>query len=118
MAIPSWPSGLSFAPLISGYDESDVVNLRKFEPEIGPAKTRRASSFAMENFSLSIVLNTADLATLDDFYRDTLKDGALSFTHVHPRLGATATLRFVEPFKKSWFAHDLWQIGMTLRKLY
>ena len=62
-------------------------------------------------------MTTAQVATFDTFFVTTLTDGTISFTWTHPRTGAGATLRFVEPPVYVPVGGDYWKAVIKLEIL-
>lgn len=92
----AWPSTISQNALQSGYTEQPQRNVVTFEPEAGIAMERRRSSVSTDAITFPAVLSSAEWAALLTFYRDTLKDGTLPFTRLHPRTNETETFKFTE----------------------
>jgi len=83
--MPSWPDALPLCVLDDGYSEQQEQNVAEFAAEVGPPLRRRRSSIATSLIEHSLILDDEEVEALLDFYRDDLKDGALSFTRTHPR---------------------------------
>lgn len=60
----------------------------------GEPQTRRRIAGKTREFDVTLFCPIASLATFENFYRDTLKDGSLSFTSVHPRTRVAGVFRF------------------------
>jgi hypothetical protein len=88
-----WPGTLPASPNY-GWVETKLSNVVRSETDAGPAKVRRRYTRANRKMSLSMHLTTAQVATLDTFHTTTLADGTLRFDFVHPRTGATNSVRF------------------------
>lgn len=59
--------------------------LASFAPDIGPPITRRRTTARVEQWNLSILLESvAQLATFETWFNDTLKGGSLPFTWRRP----------------------------------
>lgn len=116
--MPAWPSSLPPAPFTGGFAEAPQDNAIRFTPEVGPSMTRRRGTSRVTNVSITLPPMTgAQATTLEDFYRDDLKDGNLTFTWAHPRTGASATFKFAGPYRLSHIALDLWQASFELEAL-
>jgi hypothetical protein len=63
--------------------------------DVGPAKLRPRYTSEVVAFDMTLVLTTAQVTTLENFYTAALAFGSLSFTWIHPRTLAAATIRFV-----------------------
>lgn len=93
----SWPVGLSQYVNVDSYQEAPENNVTEFQPEVGPPKRRRRSAIATIVYEFTIKMASADYDTLVAFYRDTLLDGALTFTRNLPRdpTGGSGTFEFM-----------------------
>lgn len=56
-------------------------NLLKFEPERGPAKTRRLRSARIMELGTTLTLNDFQLTEFITWHHDELKDGSLQFSY-------------------------------------
>lgn len=66
------------------------------EMDVGPAKVRSRYTDAVDDYTCSILLDYDEYQTFIDFYKTTLANGALTFTHLDPFTGLEATFRFKE----------------------
>lgn len=92
-----WPDTLPQSPLADGYGETAPDNTVRTEMEQGPAKIRRRGTAAVRKLRFALLLDAAQVETLDDFYAETLAGGALAFTFPQPRGDGTVQCRFVKP---------------------
>lgn len=60
----------------------------------GQPQTRRRIRGKTREFEAAIFCPEEDLAAFESFYRDTLKDGVLAFTWVHPRTRVAGLYKF------------------------
>jgi len=97
MVIPAWPAGLPQLVAVDGYGEAPPDTALRTGMDAGPAKVRRRSTAGIRPLSVQLDLDAAQVETLDDFYVETLRSGALSFDWAHPRTQEAVTLRFVRP---------------------
>ncbi len=97
MANPTWPETLPQFVEVEGHSETMPDTLLRTEMDVGPAKVRRRSTAAVRPVAVSIQCDADQIATLDAFVRDDLRDGALPFDWLLPRTQATVTFRFVRP---------------------
>lgn len=65
--------------------------------DVGPAKVRRRQTAGVRMFQCELVLTRTQVATLDDFFHDTIDAGALPFTWEHHRTGQPVDYRFTGP---------------------
>ena len=91
----TWPVTLPQDVLLEGYGEQPPDEIIRTPMETGPAKVRRRSTAGPRPVSATIDLTRDQVETLDDFYRNTLGGGALSFDWVHARTQAAAKFRFL-----------------------
>ena len=93
----AWPSGLPQEVAGDNYVEAVPNNAIRSLTEVGPAKVRKRSTSAVRPFVVMVPMSEADIDTLDTFFVTTLSDGTIPFTWTHPRTGAAATFRFINP---------------------
>lgn len=74
-----WPQTLP-GPNI-GWAMNMKDNLLKFEPERGPAKTRRLRSARIMELGTTLSLNDSQLTDFIAWHHDELKDGSLQFVY-------------------------------------
>lgn len=113
----AWPSGLPTQHITGTLTEVPEDNVVEFAPETGPPLRRRSTSVATALVNFQTVWSSAEVATLDTFYRDTLKDGAEEFTRPHPRTGSTATFIFNSPPEYAHLVGDAYRVTFSLRKM-
>lgn len=97
MATDTWPSGLPDAPRPGGFREVVPRSSVRTQMDVGPAKLRRRSTGNVRFFQCIFELTLAQVATLDTFFITTLTGGSEAYNFDHPRTGATAEYRFLEP---------------------
>lgn len=95
MADIAWPPSLPQAPRLRDTREQLGRQVLRTEMDAGLAKLRRRQSAGVDRFPLGLILTTAQVATLRDFFRSTAAGGALAFEWQHPHTGNTIDLRFV-----------------------
>lgn len=94
----TWPASLPQSVQQQGYGEPFGNTAIRSEVDKGPAKMRQRFTAAISNFNITMILTTAQVATLETFYITTLAGGTAQFTWVHPRTAAAVTtMRFVKP---------------------
>lgn len=116
----AWPSTVTLQVDSSGYRETVERNVVEFTPEVGPPMVRRRSSVSSDLISFSTPPVTDDeYDALVNFYRGTLKDGALTFFRTHPRDadGPVEEFRFLEPPQWSLINGTIGRIAVVLRRL-
>lgn len=95
MADITWPPSLPQAPRLRDTRELLGRQALRTEMDEGIAKVRRRQSAGVDRFPLGLILTTAQVATLRDFFRSTSAGGALAFEWKHPHTGNTIDLRFL-----------------------
>jgi len=93
----AWPGTLPQTVLNAGYSETVPDTLLRSAMDTGPAKVRSRFTVGIPEFKYPEIMTTAQVATLDTFYKTTLGNGALPFTWVNARTGAAADFRFLKP---------------------
>jgi hypothetical protein len=90
-----WPLSLPQRGLARGYTEIPDPNATIRSPvEVGPAKLRPRYSVTARLFTIPLVLDVTQLATLDAFWESTLAFGSLPFDWIHMRTLAAYTYQF------------------------
>lgn len=81
--MPSFPVALENCPVL-GWSEQPLDNVIQFDTELGAPKRRRRSSDRSILINVQFELSHTDYAIFTNFYRNDIKDGALSFDWKHP----------------------------------
>lgn len=97
MADATWPVTLPTKPLIAGANETPPNLSVRSQMDAGPAKVRRRFTAGERLLTCDSLMTGTQVATLDEFYLDTLGGGVLAFNWVNPRTDATVEMRFVQP---------------------
>ncbi|MEZ0260292.1 MAG: hypothetical protein ACAH80_04740 [Alphaproteobacteria bacterium] len=113
----AWPETLPQSPLIDGFRETPANTALRTEMDTGPAKLRQRTTAATATLSLTFIISTVQLATLDSFYADTLQGGTLSFDFTHPVTGETVNCRFRQPPARAALAGGYFRTGIELEVL-
>lgn len=95
--MPTWPITLPLYVQEGGYQEKPGSTTLETGMDIGPAKIRRRFTRTIRQFSVSMMMTPAQVATFETFYESDCLSGSISFTWVHPRTRAVATVRFRNP---------------------
>lgn len=116
--VDAWPTGdCPFYAERGSWRGSVDDAIAEFRPEVGPPKTRRRTWLPSRSVSFTMMLTTAELAALEEFYEEDLKNGALTFSATDPQLASTQEYKFVSPPTHSDVGYDRWRIDMKLRRL-
>lgn len=116
--MPTWPTTGSFpqCPSPGTWQRQRQSNLLSFEPDVGPPLTRKRSTVSTLSVSFSIVLYTAQLATLDTFFTVDAAEGAIPFDWKNPETGVVEAWSFVEPPAVQKPFKDRYEVQIRLRR--
>lgn len=117
MTTAAWPVSVTQNCVRGSYREAPDENVARFQPEVGPSKMRRRMSISSKQIQFESVLSLAECATLDTFWRTTLKDGTLPFTRKNPRNGATETYIFAGPYQRIDLAGGYDRVAFSLHQI-
>jgi hypothetical protein len=92
-----WPPYIPFDFLFEGFTPTKEDNRLKFQPDVGPLIMRRNSSARVDKLHAQMFLWDNELNALNDFYTNTLEDGALTFSMFHPMYGVVWAMQFIAP---------------------
>ena len=109
----TWPAGLPQLPQI-GWTESKDDNTVSTEMDAGPVKSRRKYTVAVRRLNLPLVLTEAQVAIMDTFHTDTIKDGVLYFEFDHPRDGLKYSGRWANPYAVSESAQNMYRCDVEI----
>lgn len=94
-AVKPWPTTVPICPERNAVRGAPQENRLAFVPARGPAVTRRGSTVSVDRFSVPMSAWTrAQFAVFEDWFREDLEQGALSFGWPHPMSGAAREYRF------------------------
>jgi len=116
-----WPTTGNFPQVPQkGFTESVGVNIIRSQMDSGPAKMRRRSN-APNTMSLSFILTTAQVSTLETWIKNDIK-GVARFGFTHPRTQAIIEARLVpsgdsELFQLKYLAPGYWETSFTFEIL-
>lgn len=116
---PSWPGSVTNVMLADQYGETPDRNVFSFPVDIGPPLESRMSSVPSDIIDGMIRCKTAvEYEALASFYRDTCKDGVLSFIRTHPRTQLAGCIFRFESFKLTRvYAGIVHDVAVRLRYL-
>lgn len=112
-----WPVSLPQAPLSGTLSQQLQDNVLRGPAEAGAeGQRRRRFTATSKTISFSMHMTTAQLATLETFYTDTLGGGVLRFEFEDPVTGATKEFSFVEPYNAQHVARDFYRVSIALMR--
>lgn len=118
----TWPSTLPQSLNVDGYMTSSQDGRVRTSMDAGPDFVRRRFSAVTVSHAGTMILTTAQVATLETFFNTTLSGGSLSFDW-HP-LGrhqdspqVVLDLRFMSPPSYRALGNDRWQVDVALEAL-
>ena len=115
MAQPQvFPASLPQFPVL-GHQEGTPDNLERNQMDTGPPQTRQISTLPKRPVSMNFMMTDAQKITMTAFFRTTLKDGSLEFTHFLPDNPSTLIVfkfRKAPVFNNKSF--NLWSIKLDL----
>jgi len=101
-----WPVSIPFFDLRSGYGAQPGENTIRTEMDIGPAKTRRRTTAAPSRVTGMAYMTREEAQRFEAFYRDTLLDGAMSFTKTDGQWRQRNLLVQSEDFSAGWVVQN------------
>jgi hypothetical protein len=102
--VDAWPATLPQSSLVNGYGEGVGDSLLENQPDAGPPMTRRRSSATPRALSLSFVMDSDQIATLREFFDDTLLGGSLPFNFPGQVEDETYLVKFQKSGIPKWTA--------------
>jgi len=112
----TWPVTLPQVLLSDGYGEKANPYVVRTDMEVGPTKARRRVSSGVTDIQGRLVLTTAQVVILDNFYLNTV-NCVDSFSWVHQRTKAASVYRFVEAPEYTHL-EGKWNVSLSLEILY
>lgn len=113
----AWPGGVNQNAQVRSYGEAPDDNVARFNPEVGPPKTRRRMSISTDTLSFDLILTSSEYDTFIAFFRSTIIDGTLPFTFTHPRTSVVTTFVFVSPPKLSALSANYYNLAMSIQSV-
>lgn len=120
MTTPTFPTTLPGMSMKS-YSLKPMNNVIRTEMESGPARTRRRYVSVPTDVTVQWRFSLAELQTFQDFYRNSIYDGAAWFNIkiVDGRGEGTYLARFKEPYEAVTEAREhLWMVNATLEVMF
>jgi hypothetical protein len=114
-----WPASLPQNPE-KGFSETGGVLVLRTPTDQGPAKMRYRGAKA-QMLTLSFLMTTAQVTTLETFVKSTIK-GTARFGFPHPRLASTVETRMVpqsggDYYTLTYRAPGYWTVALQLEVL-
>lgn len=94
MATESWPNDLPQKQFLDIKDKRQKGTIRT-EMDTGPKKVRKRFSAAVRRVSVKMILDGDQKNSFDDFFIDTLDEGAKKFDWEDPSDDTTVEMRFI-----------------------
>lgn len=91
----AWPSTLPQAP--ASFGEQPASNIVRSDPDTGPSKTRRRFTKAKRSANLTFLMTIEQYAILENFFTQSLLDGAVAMIFVHPWRQVPVSMYIKEP---------------------
>jgi hypothetical protein len=82
--MPTWPAILPQEPNNGEYKETPPDTVLRFKPDFGPDLVRRRGIAGVRKLSLPYRFSPAQMAAFEDFLKNDLQGGVLSFTFPWP----------------------------------
>jgi hypothetical protein len=117
--VDAWPDTLPQAFQQDDYSEAEADGLLEYAPDTGPSITRLRTTAAMRPLSGSMDMTGVQLATLRNFWGDTLVKGSLPFTFPDQLGGDPLLVKFPKGSAPSWgeILDDLYRVKINLMVL-
>lgn len=112
----AWPASLPQEPLLGGYQEIPQDTAIRSGMSYGPDKVRRRTTAVIRHITIRQRMTTAQVATLETFYYDTIQvSGVVDW--IHHRTRAAAEYRFLAPPEYAPYGNGFWSVTMSLELL-
>lgn len=114
-----WPGSLPQVPQ-KGFSETGGALIVRTPMDSGPAKQRTRGKLPSK-LTISFIMTTAQVTTLETFVRDTIK-GSARFEFPHPRTQQTVEVRMIpqgegDLYTVSYLAPGYWSINTSFEVL-
>lgn len=108
-----WPASLPQVPLLRGFSQVPNDNVIRTAMSYGPPKQRKRVTNDLYSVSIALVLTPAQMATLDNFYKDT---GAQPFNwkNFQDDPKTTAVYLFTAPPMPTPVGRGFWRVTLQL----
>lgn len=113
MTILAWPLTAPFYPEVNSTG-GPLDTLATFEPDVGAPIQRARSTAVTESWSLQTLFQTlADLAVFEDWWANTLGQGASRFIWRHPQTNAVRWVRIPQQYDKQFLGGGLSRVSFA-----
>lgn len=109
--------GLPQKPRLGAFRSARVPNVARFEPDIGPNLRRRRATATGTDITADMVITPAQKTTLDAFFEDDCKDGALSFNMIDWESQSEETFTWAQaPAYRLMSQGEFYTVTLNLRR--
>jgi hypothetical protein len=111
-----WPVGLPQALQQQGFSEGLADGLIETQPDVGPPTSRRRTTASVRHMSGTMMVTSAQIATLKTFVNTTILGGALAFNFPDQLQSGTLLVKFPKGGLPSWssLGGDTYSLSLTL----
>lgn len=113
----AWPTSLPQIAIGDEFEESAPSILLRTEMDAGPPKVRPKYTAEIKHFRVSLILTTAQVATLETFFTSTIAYGADAFDWIHQRTKSSVSLRLMNRPAFRERGRGLWRTELQLELL-
>jgi hypothetical protein len=93
--VAPYPASLPSDPLIDAYRETWVSNIGESQTDSGrPRRFKKYTKPPRQKLTLAMPMKRGEVAIFETWFRETLDDGILPFSLLHPRLLQPVTFWF------------------------
>lgn len=115
----NWPATLPQDFLRESFVRTPRSRLLAFATDAGPGKVRRRSTARTKSHQGALQLTLEQARMFEEFFEETLQDGAMPFGWTDPVTGDFASWRFdtSDPYSLRELAEDLWALSISIVRL-
>ena len=120
--MPTWPIGLPQRPLAEGLSGQPEPNVVSFTSDVGAEHLRRRATARRETIACQFIVTDAQRSQFLNFFRETLKDGTLTYEWQDPIDEVQGTYR-IRTYRINYETFDatnnvdMWRVSLQLRRL-
>jgi hypothetical protein len=114
--VDAWPSDLPQYLQASGAQQGLGDGLLEYQPDTGPAISRRRSTAVAEPLSGNVICTQAQLEAFKVFFKTTIMRGALPFAFPDPVSRDPVLVKFTKQSPPAWVSlgGDNFQLSLSL----